>query len=109
MREKDRNIVLDLKKRLPEVLLNHVKKMIIYGSRARGEGTDDSDIDLLVLVDDKTPDIEKALDDIAYSVMWDYDFKPIISLKVFAEPRFRIAVEKGLSFYRHVEKEGISI
>jgi len=41
--------------------------------------------------------------------MWDYDFKPVISLKVFSETRFRSSTEKGLSFYRHIEKEGIPI
>ena len=41
--------------------------------------------------------------------MWDYDFKPVISLKVFSEARFRSSTEKGMSFYRHVEKEGIPI
>ena len=29
--------------------------MILFGSRARGEATRDSDIDLLVIVDDETP------------------------------------------------------
>jgi uncharacterized protein len=109
MEEQDRTIILDLKSRLSSDLQKRVIKFILYGSRARGTGTEDSDLDLVALVDEKTPEIESALDDIAYRVMWDYDFKPVISLKVFSEARFISAAEKGLSFYRHVEKEGISI
>lgn len=109
MEEQDRTIILDLKSRLSSDLQKRVIKLILYGSRARGAGTEDSDLDLVALVDEKTPEIESALDDIAYRVMWDYDFKPVISLKVFSEARFISAAEKGLSFYRHVEKEGISI
>ena len=33
----------------------------------------------------------------------------IISLKVFTEERFRSAAAKGFSFYRHVEREGVTV
>lgn len=109
MKEQDRAIVLELKRRLSVDLQKHVKKIILYGSRAKGVDAEDSDLDLVALVDEKTPEIESALDDLAYGIMWDYDFKPVISLKVFSEARFRDSTEKGMSFYRRVEKEGISI
>jgi predicted nucleotidyltransferase len=109
VKEQDRKIVLELKRRLSADLQKRVIKFILYGSRARGFDEEDSDLDLVALVDEKTPEIESALDDLAYGVMWDYDFKPVISLKVFSEVRFRSSTEKGMSFYRHVEKEGISI
>jgi len=98
MKEQDRKIVLELKNRLSADLQKRVIKFILYGSRARGVDEEDSDIDLVALVDEKTPEIESALDDLAYGVMWDYDFKPVISLKVFSEARFRSSAEKGLSF-----------
>ena len=109
VKEQDRKIVLELKRRLSADLQKRVIKFILYGSRARGIYAEDSDLDLVALVDEKTPEIESALDDLAYGVMWDYDFKPIISLKVFSEARFRRSMEKGMSFYRHIEKEGIHI
>ncbi len=49
------------KPRVPRELLDPVveyfkpQQVILFGSRARGEATRDSDIDLLVLVDDDTP------------------------------------------------------
>ncbi|MDO8446048.1 MAG: nucleotidyltransferase domain-containing protein [Deltaproteobacteria bacterium] len=109
MEEKDRQLVLEFKRRLSDEVLGHLKRLILFGSRARGEGTQDSDLDLVALVDEKNPEIENKLSDAAYSVMWDHDFRPIISLKVFAESRFRSAAEKGYSFYRNVEREGVSL
>jgi predicted nucleotidyltransferase len=109
VKEKDRKIVLELKSRLSSDLQKRVKKLILYGSRARGFDVEGSDLDLVALVDEKTPEIENALDDLAYGVMWDHDFKPVISLKVFSEARFRNCMEKGMSFYRRIEKEGIPI
>jgi len=108
MKEQDRKIILEFRSRLSADLQKRLKKLILYGSRARGDGMEDSDLDLVALVDEKTPEIESALDEIAYGVMWDHDFGPVISLKVFSEARFRNATEKGLSFYKHVEREGIS-
>jgi len=106
---KDRQIVEDFKKRLPPEVKQHMRKLIVFGSRATDHATEDSDLDIIALVDVKTPDIEIALDDVAYSVMWDRDFKPIISLKVIAESQFNGALVKGYSFYKHVEKEGVAV
>lgn len=107
MNPKDKNIILEFKRRLTDELLAHLKRFIVFGSRARGDASEDSDLDVIVLVDQKDASIEKRAEDIAYQVMWDHDFKPIISLKVFAEDQFYQAVQKGFSFYQHVMKEGI--
>lgn len=109
MNAKDKELILDFKKRLSAETMTHLKRLIFFGSRVRGHASEDSDIDLLALVDEKTPEIEKELEDTAYAVMWDNDFKPIISLKVFSEIRFNNAVTKGFSFYRNIEREGITL
>jgi len=109
MGELDRLIVAEIKGRLPVEVLRHLRQMILYGSRARGDAAEDADLDLLALVDEKTPALEEALDDIAYKVMWEHDFKPIISLKVFSEERFRDSIARGVSFCRNVEREGVIV
>jgi len=57
----------------------------------------------------KNAALEQRLDEIAYNLMWDHYFKPIISLKVFSEERFRSAAAKGYSYYRTIEREGITV
>jgi len=109
MDEKDRALIEEFKRRLPSDIQGRVKRLIVFGSRATGESAEHSDLDLIALVDTRTPDIEKRLEDIAYQVMWDYDFKPIISLKVLTETQFNNALGKGFSFYRHVQQEGVSV
>jgi len=106
---RDRELVLEFKNRLTQEALKQVKRLIVFGSRAKGEATEDSDLDLIALVDEFTPQLEEQLEDVAYQVMWDHDFKPIISLKVFQETSYADALGKGYSFYRHVETEGIAV
>jgi len=85
------------------------KKCIVYGSRARGKSNEESDLDILMLVDEKRTEIEQRLEDAAYQIMWNHKFSPIISLKIFAENKFNQALKEGFSFYRNVEQEGIVV
>jgi len=109
MNEKDRALVLELKNRLPADLKAHLKNLIVFGSRVTGEAFEYSDLDVVALVNEKTDDIERRFEDIAYEVMWDHDFNPIISLKVLEESRFNDALNKGYSFYKNIEAAGVSV
>jgi predicted nucleotidyltransferase len=109
MNQKDRELVLEFKEKLPADLKAHLKHLIVFGSRATGEPSGDSDLDVVALVDEKTDEIERRLEDIAYQVMWDHDFNPIISLKVLKESRFYDALNKGYSFYRNIETKGVAV
>jgi predicted nucleotidyltransferase len=59
MDERDRALILEFKRRLPVEVIGHLRKIIIFGSRVRGEATEESDLDVIALVDEKTPEIEK--------------------------------------------------
>ena len=108
MNEQDRHLIASLKQRILAACPQELRKLIVFGSRARGDGTPESDLDVAVLVTRRTPELERRLDDIAYALMWDYDFRPIISLKIMAEADFLAGVQKGFSFYCNVAREGLA-
>lgn len=109
MTERDKKVINKIKSMIPSDLKPRIKGLIVYGSRVKGEETDDSDLDILAIVDEKTMDIEKRMEDIMYQVMWENDFRPIISFKLFSDKKFSEALEEGFSFYKHVVTEGIKI
>ncbi len=109
MDERDRNLIFEFKKRLPPEVMSHIRKVTAFGSRVRGQGEQDSDLDLLILLDRKTPELESKIEDIAYQVMWDHDFKPIISIKLFTEADYRNSLAEGFSFYKNIEREGVPL
>ena len=103
------DLVHTLKKRLGEVAGEQLQAVILYGSRAWGHPDPDSDLDVAAIVRDCTPQLEGALLEAAYQIMWDHDFTPLISLKVFDAGNFAAYREKGFSFYRKVAEEGIAL
>ena len=109
MVKRDRDLILELRKKLPTEVAANIKKVIAFGSRVRGRGEEDSDLDLLILVDRKTSDLESKIEDVAYKVMWDHDFKPIISIKVFTEAHYQNFLKEGFSFYKNIDREGVSL
>ena len=109
MIKRDRDLILELKKKLPTEVAANIKKVIAFGSRVRDRGEEDSDLDLLILVDRKTSDLESRIEDIAYKVMWDHDFKPMISIKVFTEAHYQNFLREGFSFYKNIDREGVTL
>ena len=49
--EKLKKILMELAEMLQEVYRDKLKAVILYGSVARGTATDDSDVDIMVLID----------------------------------------------------------
>ena len=109
MNDRDNRMVAEFRKRLPDDIKSQLRAILVYGSRARGDATVDSDLDVVALVENKTPEIERKLHDIAYDVMWDFDFIPMMSLQVFSDARFHDAAQEGMSYYRNVLSEGIAV
>ena len=105
---KDRSIIVQFKGRIPASMRQYLVRIIIFGSRATGQGGRYSDLDVAVLVSRKTKQLEKMLEDIAYQLMLEHNFKPLISLKIFDRQDFERRYRQGYSFYRHV-RAGVSV
>ncbi len=108
MSNKDKSIIIQFKERIPAQIRKQLVRIIIFGSRADGKASRYSDLDVAVLVKRKTTLLEKRLEDIAYALMMEHDFQPVISLKVFSGVDFERRYKQGFSFYRHV-REGIVV
>ncbi len=108
MSKKDKSIIIQFKERIPDKVRRNLVRIIIFGSRANGQSSRYSDLDVAVLVKRKTSQLEKSLEDIAYELMLENDFKPVISLKVFSQQNFDRRYKQGFSFYRNV-RQGVVV
>ena len=88
----------------------HIKKIILYGSYARGDFRVDSDIDIMVLVDyprESISDVDSGLSDIGYDLSYDNDFIEISTL-MQNEDFFNKWVS-AYPFYKNVSSEGVEL
>ncbi len=85
----------------------HLQHVTLFGSRARGEHRSDSDYDLLIVVDRKTP----ALSDVLYESVMEVllTHGRLVSLKVFEREQFKKLEEMATPFIRRVQEEGVSL
>lgn len=82
-----------------EELGDQVDQIVLFGSVARNEETEDSDIDVLVVVEDKS--LKDRVFDISYSIMLETDI--YISPKVVDLEEFEQI--QDTSFMREIEEE----
>ena len=92
---------------LCQIYGKHLKTVILYGSYARGDYRDDSDIDIMVLLDLEEMDIKKyrhELSGATYDFNMDYniDIKPIAK----SEAHFNKWIV-NYPFYSNIHREGV--
>ena len=100
----DKKLLSDIKKKVHAV--DRTATIILYGSTARGEEKDTSDIDVLILIDKDELSTKDKID-LSYP-LYDIEFEtgklinPIVLTKKEWETRHRIT-----PFYENVTKEGV--
>ena len=70
-----REIIVSFARKVRKILGKNLKQVILYGSYARGDYTEDSDIDIMVLTtltDKEIEQIETEIYDLAFDFLMDY-------------------------------------
>lgn len=83
-------------------------ELILFGSQARGQADPESDVDLLVLVEDGiSSQQQKAIHDAIYEVSLDYDV--VISAIILKKSQWNSPISMVLPLYQNIEREGVRV
>ena len=103
------NIIDEFIKNVHKILGTRLKRIILYGSYARGDFNKHSDIDIMLLTDFNDVEIEEYRDrilDIAYDIEWDNDFTVTLSPLVKNIDKYNKRTNV-IPFYHNVQREGV--
>jgi len=86
---------------------DRILAVVLFGSKARGDADDESDIDLLVLVDVEDNEFRSELWDIASDVSLDRNV--VLSPRVFGQARWDETRRIRMPLYRAIEADGVPL
>jgi|GEM_PF-270885 len=83
-------------------------QIVLYGSQARADAEQDSDLDLLVLVPDSVNLTQKrAIHDAIYEIGLDNDV--VVSVIITTHRQWESPVTQSLPLYKNITQEGIRV
>lgn len=103
--KKEKQGVLEFKKRLLEEFSNQIDNILLYGSKARGDAKKTSDIDILVIIKDDS--YKDKVSDIAFDIILEYGLE--LSVITFSEAQWHKYLSLPTSFSYTVQKEAVKI
>lgn len=92
-------------KGIREQLGDHLKRVILFGSRARGEETSGSDYDCLVVVDEASEEVKDIIDEVAGDTLYEYN----AVFSAFPVSQEKLNHDKYSPLFINISKEGITL
>ena len=104
----DRNRILcEFRNKTKSIMGDSLKQMILYGSYARGDYKENSDIDIMILTSMSEDEI-RIIENQVYDIAYDYQLSDNIMISVNIKNADHFHYWLGaLPYYDNVEKEGV--
>ncbi|NJD04225.1 MAG: nucleotidyltransferase domain-containing protein [Ruminiclostridium sp.] len=100
--------ITKLKALLNQKLGNNLNSVLLYGSKARGDYDNDSDIDILVVAYTVTPEVKDIIRDVVLDIQLEYSLP--VSAHIRSLDYFTVQQNNKLNLFIHnIDREGIRV
>ena len=97
------------KEAVSQILGERLKRIILYGSYARGDFEQDSDMDIMILADIQPEEISNLADRI-YDITYDFEVKYEMEINPSIQSIQVYEQWKGVyPFFMNIEKDGVAV
>lgn len=105
--EAEQQALVRFKNALEPLLGENLLSLRLFGSRVRGEGTEESDLDVLVVVQKKNRALCRRI--VEESLEVDLAYGTNLAPTILSAEEYRQNQESGTPFYQNIERESVSL
>lgn len=103
----EKQALQEFKDRITKELENNLVKIILFGSKARGDSRPDSDFDILIVAENDSEEIRNIVNNVRMDVNRDYKYKVFISAKVYSRAAYKSFNNIPTIFMQNISQDGI--
>ena len=104
---RQRKALTEFRDRVVKELGDRINAIIVYGSVARGEAGEESDIDVLIVGKDK--EIRSMITEIGYEIDYENRFETFITPVYYTKEEIEHRIKIGSPFIHEVLKDGVAL
>jgi len=108
--ENERRALAELVERLRQRYGDNLSRVVLFGSKARGDFDEESDLDVLVVV--RIPDevyLQRRREIVSWTVDLMLEYGPVISTHIYDEPAYAQLRRWNTLLNRNIERDGIEL
>lgn len=103
----EKNIVEEFKRQAEQRFPGELIRVVLFGSKVRGDATRESDVDVLVVIHSEGWRLGDEIRSLGYALELEHGV--VLSIQVMSERHYEELRLCGSQFFKAVEREGVSV
>lgn len=104
---REKPIIEEFKRRIEQRFPGELIRLVLFGSKARGDATPESDVDLLVVIRSENWRLGDEIRGVGYALELEHGV--VLSIQVISLDHYERLRASGTQFFQVLEQEGVIV